>query len=76
MPWLTPENLPSSNLRRVILIPDDPVWLACFLGALLDMTLPTNWEEYGSQTPEAVANRWQDTFDAFIEGEVCPEPDP
>jgi len=53
--WLTPDTLPSDVVCRTLKIPDDLYLLVAVSGALLDLTYPDNWEQFGDQTPEDTA---------------------
>lgn len=57
MPWLTGDDNPSLT-SWVVFIPDSVTHQAAFLGALLDLADPENWEQYGTQTPEQEAKLW------------------
>jgi len=56
--WLTPDTLPSDVVCRTLKIPDELYLIVAVSGALLDLTYPDNWEQFGDQTP-------QDTADAM-----------
>lgn len=72
--WITPQNMPSAYVRRVVLMPDDPEWIANFLGALLTLTEQENHERLDGVTIAQAASVWQYVFDEFLGGETCPEP--
>lgn len=55
MPYLTPETLPLTLECRRLLIPKSPEWLAVVSGALTELTLKWNWEQYGITVEEALA---------------------
>lgn len=56
MPWLTPNNTPTTRRRRRVLsIPDDLLWVAAVTGALVEMTKRWNWEAFGEVAPEEAA---------------------
>jgi len=51
--WLTPNSPAPDELRcRSISVPDDIDLVAAVSGALLDLTKPYNWEQYGTMTPD------------------------
>lgn len=63
--WLTPDDAPTTiNCWRVF-IPAGEEYEAAFRGALLLLANPDNWEQFGTQTPEDVAQAfleaWFDT---------------
>jgi hypothetical protein len=70
--WLTPNSIPASNTRRVLLLPDSPEWRAAFRGALLMLSDAANWEQFGTLTAEETADKWLEVFETFEEGEICP----
>lgn len=70
--WLTPDTMPASSLRLVLLIPDSAEWIAVVTGLLLDLTFPELWEQYGSLTPEETADKWQETLESWFIREECP----
>lgn len=45
MPYLTPNSVPEDDICRPLFIPDDPVWLAIFSGALTELGKEWNWEQ-------------------------------
>lgn len=57
MPYLTPESIPVTTRCRTLLIPDDILILAAVNGALYDLALAENWEQYGAVTPSEMAER-------------------
>lgn len=72
MPYITPQSTPTATCRRVF-IPDDPVWLAAFNGALLELTNRENWESElpASLTPETAAEIALELYNRYFES-VCP----
>ncbi len=67
--WLTPDSAPAATRCRRILIPDDPAWLALVSGALVELTKPENWEQFGTVTPEEAADRAQVMFLEYLDAE-------
>lgn len=59
MPWLTKSNNPAI-VSRVIFVPDDDDWWADFMGTFLKLTRPENWEQWGTMTPEEMAEKWSE----------------
>lgn len=60
--WITPDEA-SSNTRLIeITVPDDMYLYSCLLGAVYLLTLPQNWEELGTITPEQAAAFFNQTF--------------
>lgn len=74
MPWLTGSAIPTETKCRVIRVPDDPVFVAAVSGALLELTYPSNWEKYGSLTPEEQAQAFIDVYASYADS-VCIEPE-
>lgn len=54
--YLTPDNLPEDRHCRTFSIPNDVQWLSVFMGALLPLIYPENWQAYGELTPEESAD--------------------
>lgn len=63
MPWLTLSNSPSL-VERTIFVPDDDEWWADFIGAFYELTLPENWEQNGTNTPDEQAAIWDEALEA------------
>jgi len=63
--WLTPDSAPGNVTSRCIFIPDDPQWVAIVAGALIALTFPHNFEQYGTATPDETASVFVDMFDNF-----------
>lgn len=54
--WLTPDSIPDDKLCRLLRIPNDINIRGAVSGALLDLTLERNWEQFGDVTPEDMAS--------------------
>jgi hypothetical protein len=64
--YLTPDGpVPSTTICRVLFIPDSEEFIANVTGALQVLTIPENWQQYGTLTPEQSAAALQDMFDNF-----------
>lgn len=50
--YLTPDTVPSAEWCRAFYIPNSAQWLGTIMGALLPLTYPTSWTQYGGLTPE------------------------
>jgi microcystin-dependent protein len=73
MPWLTPEDAsPVGTSCRVLLIPNDLEYIQAVTGALLELTYPHNWEQYGAATPDEVAALFQTMLFDYLESECAP----
>lgn len=55
MGYLTPDTIPAVTRCRTLVIPDDIYILAAVNGALYDLTLAENWEQYGAVTPQQIS---------------------
>lgn len=53
--FLTPDSLPVDDHCRTFAIPNDVQWLSVFMGALLPLIYPENWQQFGSLTPDESA---------------------
>lgn len=69
MPFLTPDSVPSDTICRTLVIPNDPTWIAIVNGALSVLMFPYNFQQFGSVTPEDVAYRFGEMWDAYRESE-------
>ncbi len=63
MGYLTPETIPADTICRVLFIPNDEQLLANVLGAVRELTFPSNWQPFGAVTPENAAAAMFDMFD-------------
>lgn len=63
--WLTPDTPPSDKLTRRLRFPNSVDFLAIVMGALLPLTKPENFEQYGTLTPEETAAYFQTMVDEF-----------
>lgn len=67
--WLTPSNpSPTGTLCRALFIPDDEEWIAIVNGALVELTRSYNYEQFGAATPDEVAYRFMEMYQAYVEG--------
>lgn len=71
--WITPETIPAETICRTLFIPDDDIFYANVVGALLPLTYAENWEQVGAITPDEAAERSRELFDAFVASE-CENP--
>jgi len=59
-------------------VPDDLALVGAVTGALLPLTYPENWEQFGTMTPEQAAGVMSAAFEAFVAsdcvGGECPPP--
>ncbi len=70
--YLTPDSIPAETVCRVLLIPNDTYVMAAIYGAISELCFPTNWEQFGSVTPEEIAQVMRVMFDALPESECQP----
>lgn len=59
MPYLTPDSIPEDDDCRPLFIPASSEWLALVSGALTELTLPYNWEQFGALTVQETVDRFQ-----------------
>jgi len=70
--WLTPNAAPADTICRVLILPADKDWLAVLAGALIELTYPYNFEEFGSASADDTASVFADMFDKFSQNQgVC-----
>lgn len=65
MPFVTPNNLPTSLFCRQILIPNDPYWIGLVSGALIPFTYASEWKQEGGITPDEAAARWLEMVNQY-----------
>jgi len=56
--WLTLDSVPSTRTDYVLTLPSSEEWRAQFLGAFLLLALSENWQEFGTLTPDQMADEW------------------
>lgn len=67
--WITPEEIPTETVCRVLLIPDEQEIRASVLGAISELIYPSNWEQVGAVTPQEISAAMDNMFWAFVESE-------
>jgi len=65
MPWLTPDSIPEGDDCRPLSIPADSAWLALVSGALTELTLPYNWQKFGTLTVAETVAKMQEIIDNY-----------
>jgi microcystin-dependent protein len=63
--WLTPNTPAAGNLCRRLLIPNSVEFLAIVKGALLPLIYASNFEQFGTLTPQQTADYFQAMYDDF-----------
>lgn len=69
MAYLSLDEAPDTATCRALFVPDSPDCLAIVRGALMALTLPENWEVYGTLTPEESAAVFNEMFARFCASE-------
>jgi hypothetical protein len=69
--YLTPDNLPEDSQCRILQIPNDVQWLSVFMGALLALAYPENWQEWGELTQQEAADAALDVIWNAYENSYC-----
>jgi len=64
--WVTPDEAGDTTRLISIRVPDDPYLYACFLGAVLLLSDPLNWEGIGTLTAEEVVAFFVPTYEDVI----------
>lgn len=64
--WLTPGDAPGTMTCHPVLVPSGLEYEAAFRGALLLLCDPDNWEPFGQQSPEDIAQAFYEAFVATI----------
>lgn len=75
--FLTPNDALTLTTGKRVLIPANDAWLSLILGALLPLTRPSHWEQFGILTPDEAAQQANDWFvrmimDTGIIGTILP----
>jgi len=70
MPYLTLDEIPEGRLCRPLFIPDDTLWLALFSGALTELTFPYNYVQFGTLTPQEMADACTEVIEQWYE-DIC-----
>jgi len=68
--YLTLDEIPSGRLCRPLFIPDDAMWLALFGGALTELTLAYNYQQFGTLTPQEMADACAEVINQWYE-DMC-----
>lgn len=71
--WLTPDETTETRQCWRVFVPDSEKMQAAFRGALFNLALPSNWEEFGDATPEDTAEMWSDANALTFTMENCQE---
>jgi len=72
--YLTLNEAPDTATCRALFVPDSPDCLAIVRGALMALTIPENWDLYGTLTQEESAAVFVAMFNSFCLGEgACDE---
>lgn len=71
MGFPTPDSLPTETICRQVTLPNDPIFTGAFTGALLTLTIPQNWEQFGAVTPDEAAYASLLILNRYLESDVC-----
>lgn len=71
MPYITANSTPTNSICWRIYIPDDDIIFAAFLGQLLELSEPENWEDIGGITELESAAIWDAIYDDFTNQVGC-----
>lgn len=71
--WLTPDELPNVNRCWAISIPDSIEFLAILKGCIDELRFSSNFEAFGSLSPDVVASAFGTAFDTIKECRVTGE---
>lgn len=70
--WLTPDQLvDAGTFCRRLSIPDDPHLIAAVSGALHELTLSYNWEQFGTMTPQEAAALMDGVLWEYFHSDGC-----
>lgn len=65
MPYLTPNEIPTDKLCRVLRIPNNSAIIAAVTGAIQELVFTWNWEQGGAVTPLEITDAMQVMADDF-----------
>jgi hypothetical protein len=77
MPYLTPDETSDTYAPFIVYMPVDetgiPIFgaLAIFKGALLELTESSNYEQFGTLTPDEIAAIFQTVWDLTFPLQEC-----
>ena len=57
--WLTPDEAEEKVASASFWLADYPIFWASLYGAIYPLTLPENWEVFGTETAENMASTFQ-----------------
>lgn len=63
--WLTQDEIPPTRTEYVLTLPSSWEWRAQFLGAFVLLAKDENWEQFGSLSPQQMADEWLELFLLF-----------
>lgn len=69
--WITPEAEPVDYTCRCILLPAEREWRTIFVGALLNLCNPENWEQIDGVTPAVAVDVFLTIVNDFLDGNDC-----
>lgn len=69
MGWLTPDEIAADNICRVLIIPNDRDTVMAVNGAIYELTLRSNWTQFGSVTPAEIATRMFTMYTDYLVSE-------
>lgn len=69
MPYLTPNSAPGDTICRTVVIPADVNWIAIVNGALSELIYANRFEQFGTATPDEVADVFRTMFYDYLVSE-------
>lgn len=69
--YLTPAAPAAGFVCRTLRIPNGEEFLAAVNGALLELTYPWNWEQFGALTPDETAELFFTMYEDYRESRGC-----
>jgi len=76
VPYLTPDDIPESDVCRSLSIPASTDWLAFFGGALTELSKTYNWQQWGAVSVDDTVAKMQEIIDNWYTEpcEACSTP--
>lgn len=65
MGYLTPNTIPTDTICYSVRVPNNRLNIAAFMGAVSELTKSYNWELFGEQTPQDMADAYAPIYQAM-----------
>ncbi len=69
--WLTGDGVGTGYICRYLRIPNDYTVMSALNGALIVLGNAENWQQFGTMTPDEMANLFNNIIDDYFKSEGC-----